>query len=193
MSKWSPSSLVDIAEHSMCQPGPAVAPRRRPRRLARLRGFPQHEVERIAFGRVDLDARTGAQIFELLARQLSVRRELVHVVHHVAVRCRVGVPVGDELADHRQHLVDVFGRLGLLLGPQAAELVEILVHGGGELRRVRAPVDARLVRAIDDLVVDVGDVAHVGHAQAAVTQVTAHHVEHDEHARVADVEDSRRR
>ena len=100
----------------------------------------------------------------------------------------VGVTVVDELADHRQHLVDVFGGPGLFLRPQAAELVEILVHGRGELRRMRAPVDARLLRAVDDLVVDVGDVAHVGHAQAAVPQVAAHHVEHHEHAGVAHVE-----
>jgi len=71
---------------------------------------------------------------------------------------------------------------------KAAEAVEILVHGRGEFRRVRAPVDAGFARAVDDLVVDVGDVAHVGHAQTAVPQVAADHVEHHQHACVADVE-----
>ena len=172
----------------MCQPGTTVAPGRRPRGLARLRRLPQHEVERIALGAIDFDARAGAQVLELLAGQLSVRRELVHVVHHVAVRRLVGVAALDQLADHRQHLVDVLGSLGLLLRPQAAERVEILVHGRGEFPRVLAPVDARLARAVDDLVVDVGDVAHVGHAQPAMPQIAAHHVEHHQHAGIADVE-----
>src|SRR6185503_19243649 len=43
--------------------GTALAPIRGPGRFAGLRGFPQHEVERIALGAIYLDARAGAQVF----------------------------------------------------------------------------------------------------------------------------------
>ena len=47
-----PSSRRASAEHSMCQPGPARAPERLPRRLVGRRRLPQHEVERVALVRV---------------------------------------------------------------------------------------------------------------------------------------------
>ena len=47
-----PSSRSASAEHSMCQPGPARAPQRLPRRLVVGRRLPQHEVERVALVRV---------------------------------------------------------------------------------------------------------------------------------------------
>jgi hypothetical protein len=50
--------------------GPAPAPRRFPRRLAGLGRLPQHEVERVALGFVDLDARAGAQVVERLPESL---------------------------------------------------------------------------------------------------------------------------
>ena len=44
----SPSSRRASAEHSMCQPGPARAPPRFPRRLVGQRGLPEDEVEGVA-------------------------------------------------------------------------------------------------------------------------------------------------
>src|SRR6185436_13099026 len=79
-------------------------------------------------------------------------------------------------------------RLRLLLGSLAADRVQVFVHGARELCGMLPPVDARLARAVDDLVVDVGDVAHVRDAQPAMTQVAVHHVEHHQHAGITHVE-----
>jgi hypothetical protein len=61
------------------------------------------------------------------------------------------------------------------------------MHRGRETARKVDPVLARLLRALNDLVVDVRDVADVGHLQPARAQVTLHQIEHGEHARVADM------
>ncbi len=75
---------------------PAVAPGRGPGGLARFRMLPQHEVERIVLGLVDLHARAGAQIVDLLARKPAVVRELAHRVHHVAVVGGIGKALVDQ-------------------------------------------------------------------------------------------------
>ncbi len=102
-------------------------PRRIPRRLAGLGGLPQHEIERIALGLVDLDARAGAQIVELLARELAVARELAHRVQHVAVVGDVGVALVDQLPDHPDDSGHVLGGARLAIRPGDAERGAVLV------------------------------------------------------------------
>jgi hypothetical protein len=60
--------------------------------------LPQHEVERIALGLVDLDARTGAQIVEAPPGEPPVGRKARDRVHDIAVGGDVGVVLGDQLA-----------------------------------------------------------------------------------------------
>ncbi len=168
----------------------ALAPRRGPATLGRLvglGGFPQHEVQRILLGIVGGHALSGAQVFEGLARQLAVARELAHRVVHVAVGRLVGQAVVLQPADHRQHLRHVFGGARLAVGALHAERVGIFVHGGDEAVGERADGLAVLDRALDDLVVDVGDVAHVGHVIPRRAQPALHHVEHHHHPRMPDV------
>ena len=143
MSKCSPSSFVDMAEHSMCQPG---------------RPSPQGEGHAGSPGFADFHntKSSGSRLAVSTSTREPARRSssfLPDSFPYAANLCTsyitspfdglVGVAVVDELANHRQHFVDVFGGLGLLLRAQASELVEILVHGRGEFRGVRAPVDAR--------------------------------------------------
>ena len=69
-----------FAEFPRTHGGTLDVPARTPRpkakasRLAGLGGFPQYEVQWITLGAVDLDARTGAQVVEFLAGQLSYGR-----------------------------------------------------------------------------------------------------------------------
>ncbi len=58
------------------------------------------------------------------------------------------------------------------------------MHGHGEAARQISPVLAVGGRALDDLVVDVGDIAHVGHLIAQRAQVALHQVESHQHARM---------
>uniref|UniRef100_A0A193SBV1 Uncharacterized protein n=1 Tax=biofilter metagenome TaxID=1070537 RepID=A0A193SBV1_9ZZZZ len=68
----------------------ASAPGRLPARLTGLDALPQHEVQRVFLGLVDLDTGADLQVFDLLARQLAVADELADAVVHVAVARRVG-------------------------------------------------------------------------------------------------------
>ncbi len=125
----------------------------------------------------------------MLAGEFSISGKFAHVVIHVVIFRRVGVPVLDQGLDHRHDLADVSGRARFLVRRQHAQRHRIFVHLIDKALRQRADRHVIFICALDDLVVDVGDVAHVGHLLIAVnlTQVARDHVEHHHHARVADV------
>ena len=79
----------------MCQPGAAIAPGRLPGRLAGFGHFPQHEIERVFFGLVDINALTGLQVSQVFAGQLAVRLELADRVKHVAIRANISQVFGN--------------------------------------------------------------------------------------------------
>src|SRR5206468_12233945 len=60
-------------------------PRAVPRWLARLRAFPEREITRIALALVDLDARAGEELVEVLPGEPAVGREATDLEVHVAV------------------------------------------------------------------------------------------------------------
>ena len=170
----------------MCQPG-RPSPHGDDQCGSRLRLLPQHEVERIALRFVDGDARAGAQIAQMAPRELAVGGEFRDRIHHVAVGRDVSVVLGDQLLDHRDDAGDVLGRLRLEIRPQQTEAVVVLVHvlreAAGELLHALAV----LVRAGDDLVVDVRDVAHERDLVATVHEIAAHDVEGRLRARMPDM------
>ncbi len=83
--------------------------------------------------------------------------------------------------------VDVGGSARLVVGRFDAERGEVLVHGADEARGQGVDRLAVLLRAADDLVVDIRDIAHVGDAVAAGAQPAPHHVERHHHPGVAEV------
>ncbi len=152
-----------------------------------LRLLPQHEVERILLRVVRGDAFARAQIFDRLARELAVARELAHRVVHVAVARLIRVAVRFERLDHAEHLRNEVGGARLEVGPRDAERVRVFMHRVDEAVGQRLDRLAVLDCATNDLVVDIGDVAHVGHVVAERAQPALHDVEHDHHARMTDV------
>ena len=166
---------------------PARTPRRVPARLAGLRRLPQHEVEGIVLRLVDLDPGAAAQVLDLPIRQCPVGGKGAHVVVDVPVRALVGGAEFDQPLHHGDDGLDVVGGVRLHVRLQHPEGAAVLVHVPGEALRERAEVLAVLVRAGDDLVVDVGDVAHVRHLVAQAAQVAHDHVERHQHPRVAEV------
>ena len=171
----------------MCQPGRPLPHGGVPGRLAVLRLLPQHEVEGILLAEVDLHALAGAQVVERLARELAVAGKLAHRVIDVAVRRAVGEAALLEHADHLQHPGDVLGRARLEVGLLDPERGGVLVHRRDEARGQRLDRLAVLLRALDDLVVDIGDVAHVGDVEPERAQPAPHHVEHHHDPRVAEM------
>ncbi|MNV52694.1 hypothetical protein D3C71_1448010 [compost metagenome] len=156
-------------------------------RLLGLGGLPQHKIERVFLAIEHSHAFAGAQLVQRLARELAVAVELAHGIVHIAVARTIGQALAFQLADEREHLRHVFGGAGLDRWRLDAQQADVLVHGHNHLVGELADGDAALQRALDDLVVDVGDVAHVGHAQAAGLEPALHHVERHHHAGVADM------
>ncbi len=175
-------------------PGRCDAAGRGPRRLARLRWLPQHEIPGIALVGRDLDARARDQLVERALGKLAVVRHGGHAEQHVLLG-DVGVARSDETLDQRLHLFDMLGRARLDRGRQAAERGHVLVKlpvgclGQAANRLVQRQAGIFLGGARDDLVVDVGDVAHVGDVIGAVemAQQAEQDVEDDDRARVADM------
>ena len=175
-------------------PGGRDAAGRGPRRLARLRWLPQHEIPGIALVGRDLDARAGDQLVERALGKLAVVRHGGHAEQHVLLG-DVGVARSDETLDQRLHLLDMLGGARLDRGWQAAERGHVLVKlpvgclGQATDRLVQRQAGMFLGGARDDLVVDVGDVADVGDVIGAVevAQQAEQDVEDDDRARVADM------
>ncbi|MDT4843544.1 hypothetical protein FQZ97_774780 [compost metagenome] len=163
------------------------SPRRLPARLARLGALPEHEVQRVFLGLVDLDARTDAQVLDLLARQLAIADEPADPVVDVAIARGIGEALVDQGLDHLVHAGDVAGGARLGIRAQHAQARLVLVHGRDHALDQRLERLAVLVGAADDLVVDVGDVAHVGQVVAALAQPAGDHVERHHHPRMADM------
>src|SRR5581483_11663610 len=77
---------------------------------------------------------------------------------------------------------------GLELGTGEPERLAVLVHGPDEALGHRLDRLIALGRALDALVIDVGDVANESDPIATMTQIAAHEVEHREHSRMTDVQ-----
>ena len=135
--------------------------------LARLRRLPHHEVERIFLAVEHRHPLAGAKLVDRLARELAVAGELAHRVVHVAARARGSrSPCSSSVAISSSICGTYCGGARLVRRPLDEEPVGVLVQRRDHLLGELADRDAALERALDDLVVDVGDVAHVGDAHS---------------------------
>ena len=123
--------LVDMAEHSMCQPGKPS-----PQGLSHFMSRPgsaafQRVKSRGSLLRgVHLDADPLHQVGSDVARQLTVGRELANVEVYVAAR-PVGVSVLEQLLDDGDHLWHVVRRPGKVVGWEDVQLLLVLMEGLG--------------------------------------------------------------
>ena len=109
----------------------ASAPVRRPAGVGwiiHLAAFPQHEIQRVALGRVDLDPLAGSQIVERLAGQSAVAREITHRKIDISIFSPIGQAIALECADQRQHLGDEGGRPRLMIRLLHPESGGVLIH-----------------------------------------------------------------
>ena len=101
----------------MCQPGRPAPQGDGPRRLAGLGVLPEHEIQRIALALIDLDARTGAQVLESLAREAARRRRNFATAYSTSpLRADVGVAALDQPLDQRDDAGHVLGGARLVVG-----------------------------------------------------------------------------
>ena len=165
----------------------AIAPRAFPRRLTCFGGFPQHEIQRIAFETVYFHTLTCAQIIQRFARQLAISRKLAHGVIHIAIVSRIGFAIGNQTLNHFYHLRNVLSCLGFNIGFLHAQSRCVFIHGLNETGGQFADGFTILRRTSDDFVIDVGDVAHVSQRITRFAQPTCHHIKHHHHPRMAQV------
>ena len=163
------------------------APRRFPARLARLDAFPQHEVQRIVLGLIDLDARADTQILDLFARQLAVAHELGNAVVHVTIARGIGVTLVDQGLDHCVHARDMVRGTGLHIRLEDIEARLVFMHCRNHALGQRLERLAVFAGTIDDLVFNVRDIAHIGQVITAETQPAGHQIEGNHAATMANV------
>ena len=151
-------------------------------------GLPEREILRILLRVVVLGhARTALEFARVEACEAAVRGKLPDREIHRAVVGLVRDALLLQSAHKRHHLGDVLRRARVVLGALDAEELAILVeepdHGFRDL------VDGLplLGRALDDLVVDVGEVHHLLHAPAPETEDAAKEILEEERAKVAEV------
>ena len=146
-----------MAEHSRCQPG-----RPGPQGLGQVGspGFaPFQRAKSCTSSLSGSMPSPAAHVFEPLVRELAVAREAAHAEVHAAVAGRIRVLRGDETLDHRDHVVDVLGGARLVGRAEALQPRDVLREGADLALGERRRREALLRRALDDLVVDVGEVA----------------------------------
>ena len=154
---------------------PALAPRRRPRRLARLGQLPQHEVGRVALelGADDLAlAAAGEHLVErLVGQQAVVRRPSRRTGRRRRRSCRRG-PSSTSCADHRRpsrrrtRWRGGCRRAGRRRGGPGRRTTP-----ASHFARDLLPRPLLGVGPVDDLVVDVGDVGDQPHVEPGPAQV----------------------
>ena len=138
-------------------------------------------------GALDGHALACIELVQRLARELAVAGEFAHRVIHVAVAGAVGQAFLFQRADHAQHLRHIVGGARFVLRALDAQCVGVLVqrvdHAVGQV----ADGFAVFQRALDDLVVDVGDVADISDTQATGLEPALHHVKGNHRAGMAQV------
>ena len=184
---------------------------RGPGRIRRSRGFPEHEVHRVALVGRHVHAGAGEQLVEGALREGAIFRDVRQVLHcrnreeHVLLG-HIGRPARDQPLDDHAHLVDMLGRPGLDEARGLARLVHVLRHEHAQ--RPDVGVELLLCLAGDfadrlvvgqagvipggagvNLVVYIRDIAHIRYGSVAVdmSQQTEEKVEDDDRAGVADV------
>ena len=167
----------------------AGPPGRIPGRLPRLRGLPENEVLDVLFLVLVVGhALAAASLRKVDPGETAVGRESRDPEVHRPLGF-VGVAAFDELRDHRDHLGDVLGRARVPFRALEAEPVEVPEEEIGIPARELGQGLAGLRRALDRLVVDVGQVHDLGDPEALCFQVPAQDVFPEERPQVPDVGD----
>ena len=165
-----------------------AAPRGRPARQIIARGFPQHEIHRIALVGRHFNPRARDHVIDRPPRQRAIAREAADIEQHMPLG-RIGMAARDQPFDHADHRGDIFGRAGFMGGAQRAKRVHIgVIPADGFIGDV-ADRTARLGGLGVDLVIHVGEVADIGHRICAIdmAQQTEQRVKHHHRAGIADM------
>ena len=154
------------------------SPRTIPGRFARLGTFPQREVGRMLFAAMRFCTSPGQHLCQTASTQLSVVFVLGAVEIDVSIQ-GIGVPLFNQRPDDVLHFLNVLSGVRKMIDPidghrfQVIEVVLRHLFGKSFNRHLL------FVRAVDQLVVNIGDVDNPGYLVAAIGQVPFDRVEND--------------
>ena len=166
--------------------GAATAPGAVPPRRRIVRRLPQHEIHRVTLVWRNLDPRTGDHIVDRPARQRAIGFVAFDREQHMSLG-GIGVSLGDQIFDHRDHLRNIGGGAWHVVGLKRADFGHIVQKPLGCLGGDLSDRPSALCCARVDLVIHIREVAHIGHMGVAIdmTQQPVEHVKHDHGARIA--------
>ena len=111
-----------ISEHLSCHrrtfdmpSGSTVTIGRRPLGFTGPGRFPQDEIERIFFTRIDFDTFTGSQLVYFLARKLAVSCKSSDRKINIPVLRLIGRSITQQAVDHRDDRFNIIGGSGLMV------------------------------------------------------------------------------
>ena len=162
---------------------PPRPPGTRPRRLTRLRTFPQSEVGRVPFATVGFRTSPNQQLLETAPAQLAIICVLCTIKIDIPFE-RIGKPFLNQGGNNILHLLDMLCRIREVVDPihrHRFQVVEVILC---HLFRQSVNRDPFLVGTVDQFVVHIGDIHHPGHLITGIRQVAfdgienhgAHHV-----------------
>ena len=99
-------------------------PRAVPARQIVIRRLPEHKIHWIPLVRSHFDTRTGDHVFDRPARQGTVIGVALYGEKHMALS-GIGVPFGDQILTHGDHLANVARRPRLMVGTERAQSIHI--------------------------------------------------------------------
>src|SRR5512143_592530 len=164
--------------------GPSRAPGAVPGGLSLLRRLPESEVEGVLFSFVYFDAGACLQFFEVPFGELAVLLETGYAAIHVASD-GISVSLLYEALDDFDHLRNVLRGLWLHIRPADAQALHVLLVGGDIFGGNLGGTDALFLRAVDDLVVDIGEIPHVRDVEPSSPKVALDQVKGHGPARMA--------
>jgi hypothetical protein len=162
---------IDIAEHSMCQPGRPSPHGDGQAGSSSQRRLPEDEVEGVAQPRVvGIPAPLGGEFDHVLvavAGESTKARKRRHVEEDGSVD-RVGVTLLCEHLDEVDHVGDPSGRVGFREHRPGVEGQHVAVEAGGLGCSEFEEVDTQFSSFREDRIVDIGDVSDEFHFVAKI-------------------------
>ena len=148
--------------------------------------LPQDEIHRVALVRGHFHAGPCNHVIHRAARELPVFGVALDREEHVTIG-GIGMPLGDQPFDHRDHLADILCRARHLVGLHHAKRGHVVEIPLGRFGRDLADRPPGFGGLGVDLVIHVGEVAHIGDmfGPVDVTEQPVGHVKDHRRARIA--------
>ena len=162
-------------------------PGRLPRGFAGFCHFPQHEIQRVAFGGIDIHPLAGLQVFDIFAGQFTVTLETIDRIKYIAIAADLGKTLVYQGLDHIDNSGDGLGGARLLIRWQHRQSSFIFMHGLDKAFGKCGELFLIFSGAMNNFVVYVGHIPHIGQMVTGMPKITGNGIENHHHPGVTDM------